>query len=81
MGDMADYYSYGYGGWPTADMLQPDPPRVTRATRWTQRDGTQVAVRDMMPEHIRNVLNMYEQGRLTLPYAWVATFRRELERR
>jgi hypothetical protein len=83
MGDMADYYreqEEAYGTWPD-DNLEDDSPRITRASRWTTRDGQKIAVRDMTVEHLRNILKMHAGGRVRMPDAWLVALQRELARR
>ena len=85
MGDMADYYKEQeivFGElWPDTEMFEPDPPRITRASKWTTRDGQKIAIRDLEDSHLRNILMMHERHRLRLPIAWFIALNREWDRR
>lgn len=48
---------------------------------WTQRDGTQISVRDMSKKHIENSIAMLKRGNSIFKDGWIAVFERELANR
>lgn len=58
MGDWADMYDYGY-----------EPPntinhKYIRASLWTCKDGTQIAIGDMTDSHLLNAFKMFGDDEL-----------------
>lgn len=63
-----------------AAIAQLEMERKVENGIWTQRDGTEISLKDMTDTHIQNCINMLErkQYKSDIVYAWIKRFKEEL---
>lgn len=62
-----------------AAIYKADKKAKRDAGIWTMRDGTEIKVKDMGEDHIKNTIRMLKRRESEWAESWIAVFEKELE--